>query len=185
MEVLFQSLELTSAGEKDMRRAVIGRALDLLDAIHRAFATPVTDEGSSRYTRAEIGNTDLEDARRRQIIHALLDLISLEGIYPSLSSGVGIPLQQRVISVLPAGIIAKQTTIPASSTPHDGILLARVMRILVDIVLDERDSIQPIIRSRILSDLISGLSDLAFNPNTMPSERKMQDQKAFQVIIDE
>ncbi|KAI2789423.1 hypothetical protein POX_d04911 [Penicillium oxalicum] len=168
-----------------MRRAVIGRALDLLDAIHRAFATPVTDEGSSRYTRAEIGNTDLEDARRRQIIHALLDLISLEGIYPSLSSGVGIPLQQRVISVLPAGIIAKQTTIPASSTPHDGILLARVMRILVDIVLDERDSIQPIIRSRILSDLISGLSDLAFNPNTMPSERKMQDQKAFQVIIDE
>ena len=119
------------------------------------------------------------------MIHALLDLISLEGIYPSLSSGVGIPLQQRVISVLPAGVIAKQTSVPASSTPHDEALLSKIMNVLLSITLDDRDSIQPIIRGRILSDIISGAADLAFNPKVVASEVKSKYQKAFRKIIDE
>lgn len=126
----------------------------------------------------------MEDAKRRRMLHALLDLISLEGIYPSLSSGVGIPLQQRVISVLPAGVIAKQENVPITSIPKDAALLHQIMEVLLTITLDDRPSIQPLIRGRILSDLISASSDLAFNPHFTPNDR-LDFQKALADIIDE
>ncbi|KAF7717562.1 Uncharacterized protein PECH_006601 [Penicillium ucsense] len=73
---------------------------------------------------------------------------------------------------------------PPNTTPHDESLLNRTMHVLLSIVQDHRSSIQPIIRSRILSDLISGLSDLAFNPNLIDSDKKRSSRKAFQAIID-
>lgn len=127
----------------------------------------------------------LEDAKRRRLLHALLDLISLEGIYPSLSSGVGIPLQQRVISVLPAGVIAKQTAIPASSRPHDEVLLRQIMNVTLRIMLDPTPSIQPVIRGRILSDMISATADLAFNPNIASSSDRGNFKSGFLKIIEE
>lgn len=185
MELLSGSLELSPASDKTARTAVVGKALDILSAIHSAFVTPVNYQELSPQPQVKIENPALEDAKRRQMIHALLDLISLEGIYPSLSSGVGIPLQQRVISVLPAGVIAKQTSVPASSIPHDEALLNQIMKVLLSITLDGRDSIQPIIRGRILSDIISGAADLAFNPGVVALEAKANYQKAFRKIIDE
>jgi hypothetical protein len=185
VEILSRPLELSLARDADGRTAVVSKALDILSAIHSAFITPVNYEELSQQPHVKVENPGLEDAKRRQMIHALLDLISLEGIYPSLSSGVGIPLQQRVISVLPAGVIAKQTSVPASSVPHDEALLNRIMKVLLSITLDDRESIQPIIRGRILSDIISGAADLAFNPNTVASEAKTYYQKAFRKIIDE
>ncbi|KAF3384608.1 hypothetical protein F1880_003026 [Penicillium rolfsii] len=184
VEILSESLYLLSASDKTARTAVVSKALDLLIAIHNAYVTPVSHQDTLQ-SQIEVENPDLENAKRRQMIHALLDLISLEGIYPSLSSGVGIPLQQRVISVLPAGVIAKQTSIPASSIPHDEALLNRIMKVLLDITLDDRDSIQPIIRGRILSDIISGAADLAFNPNVVASESKIYYRRALSKIIDD
>lgn len=168
-----------------MRSAVIGKSLDILSQIHIAFVTPVQDRHDSQ--QPETGNEDaaLEDAKRRRMLHALLDLISLEGIYPSLSSGVGIPLQQRVISVLPAGVIAKQGFTPASTIPHDDGLLRHIMGVLMSILLDTRSSIQPVIRGRFLSDIVSGTGDLAFNPNIPPSEERTNFHKGFAKIIDE
>lgn len=185
MEILSRALDLSLASDENARTAVVRKALGILSAIHNAFVTPVNYEELSEQPQVKIENAALEDAKRRQMIHALLDLISLEGIYPSLSSGVGIPLQQRVISVLPAGVIAKQTSVPASSTPHDETLLNKIMNVLLSITLDDRDSIQPIIRGRILSDIISGAADLAFNPKVVASEVKLKYQKAFRKIIDE
>lgn len=185
MEILSQSLNFPPASDKTARTAVVIKALDILSAIHNALVTPVSHQDLSQEPQFKVENPGLEDAKRRQMIHALLDLISLEGIYPSLSSGVGIPLQQRVISVLPAGVIAKQTSVPASSIPHDEALLNRIMTVLLSITLDDRESIQPIIRDRILSDIISGAADLAFNPITVTSESKVYHQKALRKIIDE
>lgn len=185
MDILSQSLDLLPASDKTARTAVVSKALDILSAIHNAFVTPVSHQDLLQQPQIKVENPGLEDAKRRQMIHALLDLISLEGIYPSLSSGVGIPLQQRVISVLPAGVIAKQTSVPASSIPHDEALLNQIMKVLLTITLDDRDSIQPIIRGRILSDIVSGAADLAFNPNLVASESKLYYQKALSKIIDE
>lgn len=106
------------------------------------------------------------------MLHALLDLISLEGIYPSQSSGAGIPLQQRVISVLPAGVIAQQQQASARENARDESLLEYILHRISEILLDPRSSIQPVIRGRILSDVISGTTDLAFNSQTLSPDSK-------------
>ncbi|KAJ5760328.1 hypothetical protein N7520_007484 [Penicillium odoratum] len=183
LERLSQNADLSSSGEDYMRTVVVGQALQILSGIHNAFITP--DEELSHHLATDGEDVALEDAKRRRMLHALLDLISLEGVYPSLSSGVGIPLQQRVISVLPAGVIAKQAQAPTSSTPHDEPLLRRVMNVLLSILMNTTSSIQPIIRGRILSDIISGTADLAFNPNCSNSEDRSNFQEQFARLINE
>lgn len=164
-----------------MRATVIGKALDILPRIHAAF----TAEEEQSQVSPETEDVALEDAKRRRILYALLDLISLEGIYPSLSTGVGIPLQQRVISVLPAGVIAKQSDAPSSGKPHDKLLLDRILLTLSDITLDTRPSIQPVVRGRILSDIISGSLDLAFNSKSISAERRDHYQNVASMVIEE
>lgn len=182
MQIL--SVKLSVAPEEEnQRKAVINEALSLLGQIHTAFATSIGDDEPETTTETE--DVALEDAKRRRLLHALLDLISLEGVYPSLSGGVGIPLEKRVISVLPAGVIAKQTEIPADSKPRDEALLRQILKALRDLLFDERPSIQPIIRGRILSDIISGSADLAFNARTLPLQEKEEFRDMFQKVIDQ
>lgn len=169
LEILSRSPTNSDTGDGGERRAVIGQALHILSRIHTSFVTPAGEQDQVENATAQDEDPALEDAKRRRLLHALLDLISLEGIYPSLSSGVGIPLQQRVISVLPAGVIAKQNAVPASSKPHDETILCQIMSVILNIMLDTTPSIQPVIRGRILSDIISGTTDLAFNPNIQAS----------------
>lgn len=159
--------------------------MDIISRVHAAFSAPVNGEEEHLQTSQGPEYAALEDAKRRRLLHALLDLISLEGIYPSLSSGVGIPLQQRVISVLPAGVIAKQPNTPQNGKPHDEILLDRILMTLSDIVLDPRPSIQPVVRGRILSDIISGALDLAFNPQSLSIEKRDYYQKVASSVIAE
>ncbi|KAJ5894770.1 hypothetical protein N7495_006461 [Penicillium taxi] len=184
LEILSQSLEILTENEGPVRTAVICKALDLLSHIHTAFVAPVVSLEDLQQPEVN-QDPSLEDARRRRTLHALLDLISLEGIYPSLSSGVGIPLQQRVISVLPAGVIAKQDQMISSTSPHNQDLLHLVMEALLKILEDETPSIQPVIRGRILSDIISGIADLAFNPNVGTCDDRAKLEKSFSKIIDE
>lgn len=155
--------------------------MDFLSAIHAAFTAPASSQDQDANPGHGTEDASLEDAKRRRILHALLDLISLEGIYPSLSSGVGIPLQQRVISVLPAGVIAKQSDLYPSDKPHNEALLDRILSGLSAILLDPRPSIQPVIRGRILTDIISGALDLSINSNSTSTERKC----FYQTFIDD
>lgn len=180
MEILGGNLSSAASDDGTTRNLVIGKALDILSHIHIAFIKPA--DGVQTSCGEDVA---LEDARRRRILHALLDLISLEGIYPSLSSGVGIPLQRRVISVLPAGVIAKQAPSSSNSQPSDELLLDQILTALSDIVFDGRPSIQPVIRGRILSDLISGAADLAFNSKNLSPGRKRFHGDAFSKIIEE
>ncbi|KAJ5993549.1 hypothetical protein N7451_009273 [Penicillium sp. IBT 35674x] len=182
LENLSQNEDSSFSGD-EIRATVIDKALQILSRIHIAFITPDLEQSQHLATEGE--DVALEDAKRRRMLHALLDLISLEGIYPSLSSGVGIPLQQRVISVLPAGVIAKQAQIPPSSTPHNVSLLRHVMDVLLTILMDTRSSIQPVIRGRILSDIISGTADLAFNPKCSSHEDGSNIQAQFSTLINE
>lgn len=185
LEILGRSAEVAISDHNTTRNAVIGKALNILSQTHSAFVTPVEDRDEVPQAAADDDDPNLEDARRRRMLHALLDLISLEGIYPSLSSGVGIPLQQRVISVLPAGVIAKQTHIPETATPRNEELLSRIMNALLNILSDTRPSIQPVIRGRILSDIISGTADLGFNPSLAASEQKIAFQDDLIKILNE
>ncbi|KAL2849568.1 hypothetical protein BJY01DRAFT_142454 [Aspergillus pseudoustus] len=176
---VYESIDDVSA-----RVGVIGKALDLLYHIHVAFAIPINNADERFFANDGREDPNLEDAKRRRILHALLDLISLEGIYPSLSSGVGIPLQQRVISVLPAGVIAHQQT-RVSEEPQNASLLHRILATLSEIILDTRPSIQPIIRGRILSDIISSLSDMGYNPKLSPSKDKGEYRQILAKVVED
>lgn len=102
-----------------------------------------------------------------------------------MSSGVGIPLQQRVISVLPAGVIAKQSNLQPSDKPRDEALLNRILSALSTILFDPRPSIQSVIRDRILSDIISGTLDLSINSNSISTEEKSFYQNFVDSLIKE
>ncbi|KAJ5120770.1 uncharacterized protein N7515_010158 [Penicillium bovifimosum] len=181
-ESLLRTLSQISGDDDAVRPTVIGKALDILLSLHESLVVP--DDQSVSYQPLEAGDdSPMEDAKRRRMLHALLDLISLEGIYPSLSSGVSIPLQQRVISVLPAGVVAKQAPVVASSVPHNQPLLRRIVHVLIDILADPRPSIQPVVRGRILSDIISGTVDLAFNPDLTGSSDRSFYQKAVAKLV--
>jgi hypothetical protein len=184
LEILSGHLSATASDDGATRNIVIEKALDLLSRIHTALTTPMKDHADGAQS-SHGGDVAMEDAKRRRILHALLDLISLEGVYPSLSPGVGIPLQQRVISVLPAGVIAKQASLPTDTKPNDDLLLDRIMTALSDIICEVRPSIQPVIRARVLSDIISGTSDLAFNSKNLSPDVKRRHGEAFSRIIEE
>ena len=185
MGILNKSSPEDVSDDDTVRHVVIEKALDIISRIHTAFTAPVNDEQKHLQTSLGPEGAALEDAKRRRLLHALLDLISLEGIYPSLSSGVGIPLQQRVISVLPAGVIAKQPNTPQNAKPHDELLLDRILMTLSDIVLDPRPSIQPVVRGRILSDIISGALDSAFNSKNLSIEKRDYYRKVASSVIAE
>lgn len=180
-----KNLPQSASNDVAARTVVIEKALDILIRIHTAFVSPVEDVDQA--TQTELGSEDaaLEDARRRRVLHALLDLISLEGIYPSLSPGVGIPLQERVISVLPAGVIAKPSAMISGGSPQNESLLGSILAGLLDILFDVRPSIQLVIRGRILSDVINGTADLAFNSKGLSADEKVRYHKAFRRIINE
>lgn len=184
MDILSRTLLNPNLDSISARTSVIKRALDILFHIHTGFATPVATEDSS-LSNAEIKVDALEDAKQRRLLHALLDLISLEGIYPSLSPGVGIPLEKRVISVLPRGVIAKRSPRPEESENSNEQLLQHILTVIVDILFDHRPSIQGIVRSRILGDILSGSADLAFNPQSFGSVDKNKYRSIFEKIIEE
>ncbi|PYH49704.1 RTP1/Tango6 family protein [Aspergillus saccharolyticus JOP 1030-1] len=188
LDILLRSDVSKACGdETSKRRDVIGVALQNLSSIHIAFVTPLSDaeKEALRHSTADTEDAALEDAKRRRLLHALLDLISLEGIYPSLSGGVAIPLQKRVISVLPAGVIAQQHQVPPHEKPQDETLLEQVIVVLADIVFDSRPSIQPVVRGRILSDMISGLADLGYNSVGLPDDKKTHYQHGLAKLLEE
>lgn len=127
-----------------------------------------------------------EDAKRRRVIYTLLDLISIEGVYPCLSTGVGIPLEKRVISNLPQGVVARQAPEMTSDKPRNEVLLYRILLVFTSILLDEsHGGTRSLLRGRVLSDVISAAADLAFNSRQISDEERLNAQKIFDRIIAE
>ncbi|KAE8152899.1 hypothetical protein BDV25DRAFT_150360 [Aspergillus avenaceus] len=184
LEILSRDIQDDKLDEKSLRAVVIGKALNIINQIHNAFVSPAQDT-TDLHEYEILEDAALTDAKRRRLLHALLDLISLEGIYPSLSPGAGIPLQQRVISVLPAGVIAQQQQRSTANTPSDERLLERILTTLSEIIFDARPSIQPIIRGRILSDIISAASDLSSNADQLPADRKQHYREVLTRVVDD
>ncbi|KLJ10686.1 hypothetical protein EMPG_13940 [Blastomyces silverae] len=186
VQILARKIPVQDKDDDTATFHVIQRALDLLVAIHRAYVDSNPDvgiENSKRNGRRE--DPVLEDTKRRRVIHGLLDLISLEGIYPALSQGVGIPLQQRVVSVLPTGVVATQAEATSANKPHDERLLLFIIDTLRPIVCDKHSGIQPIIMGRILADILCATAELAFHSHSLPQEQITTYRELFQTIIEE
>ncbi|KAL1959135.1 hypothetical protein VTO42DRAFT_2922 [Malbranchea cinnamomea] len=169
------------------RNAVINYSLRLLVSIHHAFVDPNTNRQDDVITLGS-GNGQgslIEDAKRRRTLHALLDLLAFEGIYPCLSPGVGIPLEKRMISILPAGVVAKQTPAEPGDKSHSDHLLQRILDILQSILNDSRASIQPLIRNRILPDIICAAAELAYNSQGLSRGESEKYENIFIRIVTE
>ena len=184
MEILDETLREYETGAGSVRRDVISKALDLLGLVHTAFVTPVNDADSSSQDGQGTEDAALEDAKRRRLLLALVDLISLEGIYPSLSRGLGVPLHHRVFSALPTGVIAQQQH-HAQEKPEDEFLLEKIWLALSNIIFDVRPSIQDAIRGRILSDMISAVSDLAYNSTSLSHNKDENYRQDLVKLIEE
>ncbi|GKZ19807.1 hypothetical protein AbraIFM66951_008880 [Aspergillus brasiliensis] len=184
LDILNETLHEDEKTTGSMRRDVIIKALNLLSLVHTAFANPSSDADSPSQTAQETEDVALEDAKRRRLLLALLDLIAVEGIYPSLSRGLGLPLHQRVFSALPAGIIAQQQH-HAQESPEDEFLLEKIWTALLGIVFDAQVSIQDVIRGRILSDMISAAADLAYNSKSLSDEKRDSYRRHLSRLIEE
>lgn len=99
----------------------------------------------------------------RRLIDGLLDLISLEGIYPSLLPGVGVPIERRIKSVLQGGTV---TYLPegARSPQNDEDLLLEIGSRLSDIGMSSGDGLCSALQARTLVDLVAAKAQLAFAP---------------------
>ena len=171
VDILNERLRDDEKSTGSVRRDVIIKALSLLSLIHTAFITPSSDGDQPSQTGQETEDAALEDAKRRRLLLALLDLIAVEGIYPSLSRGLGLPLHQRVFSALPAGVVAQQQH-HAQESPEDEYLLEKICDTLSSVIFDAKMSIQDVIRGRILSDMISAATDLAYNSKSLSDDKK-------------
>lgn len=156
----------TSTDRKAIAPLVIRHALDLLLRIHKEIRVRDLEPVASR----------LENPGERRTIFALLDLVVLEGIYPSLSPGVGIPIERRARSfVLPQQLSAPVQVQEVNQ--HRNIeLLASVVYGLIGVFgAQDGDAhgiwkspkayqgIEGMVRERCLVDLIAGCGELALN----------------------
>lgn len=185
MEILSRKLPEETQNDDFLRTLVITKALELIRNIHNAFVAPVDEHEGDDYPVASKEDPALEDAKRRRALHAILDLISLEGIYPSLSEGLGIPLEKRLISVLPTGVIAKQSQAPAGDKSQDEALLHQILTSLSEVLLDNRPSIQPVIRDRILTDVLPATAELAFISQSLQEDTKDNYKHILRRVINE
>lgn len=151
---IFGDLPFDVPKDKTKADAVVWHALLLLESIHQ---TMLEDETQTE----EI----LRTPALRRIVDALLDLISLEGIYPRLSPGVGAPIDRRVRSVLQGG--TSITEVKDQKEPDLAGLDVLVERLYT--IVFTRRGIAMAIEQRTLVDVLAGIAQLAYGPRSLQS----------------
>ena len=160
------SINAGNDGQKDVtREGVICKALLLLRDIHlclRNCLDPV------------LVKEVLYSSTCRRTIDALLDLISLEGIYPLLLPGVGVPIERRVKSVFQGGFTTRAAGADQTSN-MDQTLLSNIADQLKLIATDSGKGVSGLLRERTLVDLIAALGQLAFLPSLAGTSSKVEE----------
>lgn len=132
----------------------------LLAEIHRA--TKNDDSAASNLAN---------DLSKCKTVDGLLDLISLEGIYPCLSAGIGIPIERRVASVLRNGVVTRSSSSGDGPQSQGQSLLAKTC-LALDEILKDVIGLASHIQERTLVDLIAGYGQLAYSPSAESSSSR-------------
>lgn len=151
LECLQANTDTLQDDEIAWRVVIIQRALVLLAEIHRA----IKDDTS-------VASDLTTDLSKRKTVDGLLDLISLEGIYPCLSPGVGIPIERRVTSVLRNGVVTRASSSDDGPQFQGQSLLAETC-LALDEILKDGGSLASQAQERILVDLVAGYGELAYS----------------------
>lgn len=140
----------SSTDTKTVTSAVITYALSLLRSIHAAAVAAPSQTAEK-----------LVNATDSRTITCLLDLLVLEGIYPSLSTGVGIPIERRARNfVLPA----TRKRVQEVGENRNMELLGKVVDGLIEVTEGEGAEIGVggTVKERCLVDVLAGCGELAF-----------------------
>ncbi|MCJ1290164.1 hypothetical protein MMC34_001700 [Xylographa carneopallida] len=163
---------LTQTGD-NLRGVIIRKALALLLTIHDQL-----ELSGDNVLRNEV----LHNSGCRRIVDALLDLISLEGIYPNLLPGVGVPIQRRVKSVLRSGTVSRAAQ-TEGHTDQDRYLLIHVVTEFDRLATSNGKGLYSAFIERTFVDLIAARGQLAYNPNAHVSN--LSHEVALQALLDE
>lgn len=143
--------------------------------IHNGLSQSVKSSGSPNL---------LQSPSQQKTIDGLLDLISLEGIYPFLSPGVGVPIERRVRSVLKAGLVSKPSPADDGAAHKDKSLLAEICDGLYGITKGEGRGLVSSLQERTLVDLIAGLGELAYSPLLPDQDSGKQHDRILRSLLD-
>lgn len=162
-------------GESGLRFSIIEKALRLLLDIHEQLSQNGTSFGAA---------DKLHNTHHQKILDGLLDLISLEGIYPHLSPGVGIPIEKRVKSVLHGGLVTRPSPAADVVSWQEGkALLSQICRQLYRILNSNGTGLGPSVQERTLVDVIAGWSELACAPRSQDEQAK-DDGRMLRSLLD-
>ncbi|KAI4197983.1 MAG: hypothetical protein LQ350_005568 [Teloschistes chrysophthalmus] len=141
------------------REVVIEKALDLLGYIYQAC----------RSINVDVDQVDLVATPKNQkTIGALIDLIVIEGIYPGLTPGVGVPMERRLKSALKRDFVMTQKTEnQCDRASHDRLLDMIVSRMYTMAV--SQSGLAPSIQERAYVDLIAAAKALALASKLLTS----------------
>ncbi len=144
-----------SSNEQDAqrRRDVISKALSNIRDLHA-----LCGDGPHAVAQQEAA----ANQKSQKIIDALLDLVVLEGIYPSLSSGIGVPVERRLKSAL-KGFTTRSLSAASGGKPEDRQLLNDIVECLSPISLT-RNGLSTSVQDRTSVDLLAATGELAYSP---------------------
>jgi hypothetical protein len=147
------------------RHAVIRKALEFLQQIHEILIFE-TDIKSNTAQVNEVSDV-LYDPHSKRVLYGLFDLLSLEGIYPALSSGVGIALERRVKSILQAGATTREAVSETrdEENAEDREILKEITESLIQIQRNDHRGLDLVLKDRGLTDLISACFELSYGPD--------------------
>ena len=160
---------------------VISEALVKLQNIRDVLFSDTTDASTTR-----VADYLYQPGYRRNI-NILLDLIVLEGIYPHVSPGVGIPLQHRVRSLLPEGAIERGIMPQESAVETSGniFLLKKIADGLLCLLKPNGKEFRELVEDRILSDIIAATMELAYGPAMGDQTTRLRFQGCIRSLIAE
>ena len=110
-------------------------------------------------------------SNNRRLVEALLDLVSLEGIYPCLQPGVGVPVERRVKSLLHGGTVAERYKDEQSTSDAPHFVLAQIIRRLCPLATEGPNEFASILQQRVLVDVVAAYAQNVYGPqNDGPPE---------------
>ena len=151
--------QVSLSEKKNARQNVLRQTCSHLEAIHKA----IIRETSSK----DPDQQDVTfDSSLYSAVMALVDLLTLEGIYPSLPQGAVSPAERRKKSLL-------YTKVPPQAPLSENLQFSNyiLLHAFIPILLDEQQGVQPFLRERIISDIVIGNANLAFMPDSRIDER--------------
>lgn len=111
-------------------------------------------------------------------INALIEIILILGLYKSLAPGVGVPEFRRV-KIIILDTEGRQDALPVT----EKVLLLRKIVCDLRIIIEDGGEVAETLKAKYLVELVSAMTDLAFNP-TFPSEDRDSSNHDYESFIE-